>query len=176
VPGQRQKVGKVGLHLVPHELWRLATPARPSPPYIAFSTLLTCFASKRWAMRWRPMPRERALFLRLSRSIVAKWVCWLGLIRASICTANYAWVCARGYSCGVPLCLPGGPPVPVPRDPLVPPLAHWVSLVARDGLRDLKLVRRVGNSCGYRTSCCCCWSRLIGVSIGEDVFWGLHRL
>jgi hypothetical protein len=63
---------------------RLATPVQPSPLERGLhrffrssrSSHLFCFASKRWAMRWRAMPRERALFLRLSRVFVAcaNWV------------------------------------------------------------------------------------------------------
>src|SRR5271170_3520352 len=33
--------------------------------YIAISTLLTRFTSKTWAIRWREMPRERALSVML---------------------------------------------------------------------------------------------------------------
>jgi hypothetical protein len=82
----------------------------------------------------------------------------LGLIRASICTANCAWVCAHGYSCGVLLCLPGGPPMP--RDPLL--FLPWRvgPFIARDCLRNLTLVCCV--------SCWQPWAPLLGT-------WSWHR-
>jgi len=66
------------------------------------------------------------------------------------CTANCAWVCAPGYSCGVLLCLPG-----VLQCLRILLFLPWRvgSLVARDCLWNLTLVCRASN--GSRN--CCCW-------------------
>jgi hypothetical protein len=83
------------------------------------------------------MPRERALFLRLSQAFLAKRVCQLGPIRASIYTANYttancaSWAYAHGHSCGFLL------------DLLGTLLAVVGPFIASDCLRDLTLMPRV---------------------------------